>query len=153
VVEVDNADLTLRPGMSATAEITTGRLTGATLVPNAAFGFTPAHAQVPRAEDDNERGRGMMALMPYVADRWKCPREAGRSLGCVWVLDDGEPQLAVFTPGPADGPMTQVLPLDELPRWASLARLRNDPVLLRAIKRKLTPGTHVIVGDGSASMN
>lgn len=150
VLTVDNSDLTLRPGMTATAEIVTSTLQGLTLVSNAAMRFTPEEAHVPGENDDRERGRGVMALMPYVAERWKCPREADESLGCVWVLEDDEPQLAVFKPGAGDGSMTQVLPLDQLPRWASLARLRNDQVLLRAIKRKLQPGTRVIVEDSTS---
>jgi HlyD family secretion protein len=146
VLEVNNSDLLLRPGMTATAEIITGTLQGATLVSNAALSFTPERAQVPSADSDSERRSGMMALMPYLADRWKCPRDGGQSLGCVWVLEDGEPQLAVFKPGVTDRSMTEVLPLDQLPQWGSLARLRKDPVLLRALERKLTPGTQVIVG-------
>jgi HlyD family secretion protein len=149
VLDVDNSDLVLRPGMTATAEILTGTLLGATLVSNAALSFTPERALVPGADDDSERGTGMMALMPYLSERWKCPREAGQSLGCVWILEDGEPRLVVFKPGPTDRSMTQVLPLDQLPQWGSLSRLRKDPILLRAVQRKLASGTLVIVGARS----
>jgi HlyD family secretion protein len=41
VLEVTNADLALRPGMTATASIVTGRRDGVLLVPNAALRFTP----------------------------------------------------------------------------------------------------------------
>lgn len=145
VLEVDNTDLLLRPGMTATAEIVTSSINGATLVPNAAMRFTPDTAQFPGMSDDSERGRGMMALMPYLAERWKCPREDGQALGCVWVLEKGKPALAVFKPGATDRSMTQVIPLNQLPRWSSLSRLRSDEVLTKAIERKLNPGTPVIV--------
>jgi len=42
VLVVNNAKLLLKPGMTATAEIITGRLPQATLVPNAALRFVPA---------------------------------------------------------------------------------------------------------------
>jgi len=41
VLLVDNSKLLLKPGMTATAEIVTGRLPEATLVPNAALRFVP----------------------------------------------------------------------------------------------------------------
>lgn len=145
VLEVDNSDLLLRPGMTATAEIVTSSINGATLVPNAAMRFTPYAAQFPGMSDDSERGTGMMALMPYLAERWKCPRENGQALGCVWVIENGKPALAVFKPGATDRSMTQVHDLDRLPNWSSLSRLRNDGVLTQALQRELTPGLEVIV--------
>lgn len=151
VLEVDNADLLLRPGMTATAEIVTSSINGATLVPNAAMRFTPDAAQFPGMSDDSERGSGMMALMPYLAERWKCPREDGQALGCVWVLEKGRPALAVFKPGATDRSMTQVIPLQQLPKWSNLSRLRNGEVLSQALKRKLTPGVPVIVEANSSA--
>ena len=41
VLNVDNSDLSLRPGMTATADITVKRIENAILVPNAALRFTP----------------------------------------------------------------------------------------------------------------
>lgn len=145
VLEVNNSDLLLRPGMTAKAEIVTSSINGATLVPNAAMRFTPDSAQFPGMSDDSDRGTGMMALMPYLAERWKCPREDGQALGCVWVLEKGKPALAVFKPGATDRSMTQVIPLNQLPRWSSLSRLRNDEVLTQALHRELAPGVEVIV--------
>lgn len=145
VLELDNPDLLLRPGMTATAEIITSRTEDVTLVPNAALRFMPSTARFPGMDDDSERGTGMMALMPYLATRWQCPRESGQTLGCVWVLEDGEPQLAVFKPGATDRVMTQVISLERLPNWSSLARLRNDPILTKALAREVRPGTRVIV--------
>ena len=49
VLEVDNSDLLLRPGMTATAEIVTTNIQDATLVPNAALRFTPTGVDVPGA--------------------------------------------------------------------------------------------------------
>lgn len=41
VLTVDNSDMLLRPGMTATANITTNKVSDALLVPNAALRFTP----------------------------------------------------------------------------------------------------------------
>ena len=41
VLKVDNADLSLRPGMTATADITVQQIEEALLIPNAALRFTP----------------------------------------------------------------------------------------------------------------
>jgi hypothetical protein len=86
-----------------------------------------------------------MVLMPYLAERWKCPRENGQTLGCVWVVEKGEPALAVFKPGATDRSMTQVIPLERLPKWSSLTRLRKDPIIKQALTRKLTAGVPVII--------
>ena len=40
-LRLDNADLALRPGMTATAEIEVGRLEGVLLVPSAALRYSP----------------------------------------------------------------------------------------------------------------
>ena len=41
LLRVDNSDLSLRPGMTATADITVNRIENALLIPNAALRFTP----------------------------------------------------------------------------------------------------------------
>lgn len=145
ILEVDNSDSRLRPGMTATVEIVTTRIKDATLVPNAAMRFTPESAEFPGMSDDGDRRIGIMLFLPYMQDRWSCPREGGKNLGCVWVLDHGQPALAIFKPGATDRVNTQVLDLERLPGWRSLARLRTDEVLTKAVQRKLQPGMHVIV--------
>jgi HlyD family secretion protein len=150
VLDVDNSDLLLRPGMTATADIATNNVNDVTLIPNLAMRFTPQQARFP-GMDDSERRTGIVALMPYVAERWTCPRESGQALGCVWVLEDGEPVLAIFKPGATDRTMTQVLPLDRLPNWSSLKRMRNDPVLAKALRRKLVPGVRVVIDGAGGS--
>jgi HlyD family secretion protein len=152
VLEVDNSELLLRPGMTATAEIVATSIVDATLVPNAALRFTPETAKLP-GSDDADRGRGMMVLMPYIANRWQCPREGGEALGCAWIIQNDEPALVLFKPGATDRSATQVLDLERLPGWRSLASLRNDRILAAALKRKLAPGTKVIVGAETSAQS
>ena len=113
VLEVDNSDLLLRPGMTATAEIVTTSIEDAVLVPNAALRFTPAgRTDARRAAQRTSKAAPCRALMPQMRRR---PGAAGgqqgaaRRMGRVWILEDGAPALVVFRPGASDGRMTQVL--------------------------------------------
>lgn len=49
IVEVDNPDLKLRPGMTATASIITAQKKGALRIPNAAFRFRPTEDQAAKS--------------------------------------------------------------------------------------------------------
>ena len=55
VLTVDNDDLSLRPGMTATAEITTAKRENVLLVPNAALRFTPPAMPTPAREEEQRR--------------------------------------------------------------------------------------------------
>ena len=105
---VDNDDLTLRPGMTATAEITTIERDNALLVPNAALRFTPPEAASLPAKSN---GGLVSQLMPRV------PRQAPRKAGNagprsteqnVYVLRNGEPVAVPVTVGASDGRNTEI---------------------------------------------
>ncbi len=70
VLEVDNSDLLLRPGMTATAEIVTTNIQGATLVPNAALRFTPEGVDVPGQPAAQASRGALSALMPTMPRRF-----------------------------------------------------------------------------------
>ncbi len=57
VLAVNNDDLSLRPGMTATAEITTAQRDNVLLVPNAALRFTPPAAPKASGQDERRTGR------------------------------------------------------------------------------------------------
>ena len=111
VLEVDNSDLLLRPGMTATAEIVTTNIQDAVLVPNAALRFTPEGVDVPGAPAAQQSRGALSALMPSMPRRMfgGGQQRGGGRMGRVWVLEDGKPALAMFRPGATDGRMTQVL--------------------------------------------
>lgn len=171
VLEVDNPDLALRPGMTATAEIVTTNIEDAVLVPNAALRFSPEDAAAPQA-----KSRGpLAAIMPTM--RMRGPRGgqqqqggAGRRLGKAYVLEDGKPALVMFRIGATDGRMTQVLPVERPPdegrqdagangageakraKGAGQGMGGMDPEEMRkAFERKLEAGTQVIVDAGVAA--
>ncbi len=106
-LQVKNEDLTLRPGMTATAVITAAERDDVLLVPNAALLFTP-DAAGPSASGAN--GAGIVSqLMPRMPGQPQ--RRAGVKPGAarqVWVLEAGQPKLVSVTPGATDGRFTEV---------------------------------------------
>ena len=105
VLSVNNDDLSLRPGMTGTADITTAVRENVLLVPNAALRFTPDLA----AEGKPKSGGNVMTrLMP------RPPRIAARkpvvSNGSprVWVLQHNEPTPIDVVTGPSNGRMTEI---------------------------------------------
>lgn len=153
VLEVDNSELLLRPGMTATAQIVTTSIEDAVLVPNAALRFTPEGAQIPGAPGAQQRS-ALTALMPQVRQRGFGGGQQGgmsRRMGRVWTLEDGKPALVMFRPGATDGRMTQVLPLQQMPNFARAGGANgNDNAAMveemkKAAQRKLEKGTPVIV--------
>lgn len=107
-LDVPNTDLSLRPGMTATATITTVERTDALLVPNAALRFNPEAARVAAG---NGGGTAIVSqLMPRPPGAGQ-PKRAGTDTSRareVWVLKDGRPQAVPVRPGVSDGRMTEV---------------------------------------------
>ena len=108
-LDVDNSDLSLRPGMTATATITATQRTDALLVPNSALRFEPTAtgAAAPAA-----KGGIVASLTPRMPSRGtRTPAAAGASTAAarqVWVLRDGVAVRIAVTPGISDGRMTEV---------------------------------------------
>ncbi|MHB8759337.1 MAG: efflux RND transporter periplasmic adaptor subunit, partial [Thiobacillus sp.] len=106
VLEVDNDDLSLRPGMTGTAEITTLQRADVLLVPNAALRFTPPQA----SPAEEARGRGVAGLlMPRSSRQTPKLRETpAGSMQRVWVLSEGRPIEIAVKVGATDGRVTEV---------------------------------------------
>jgi HlyD family secretion protein len=105
-LDVPNPDLSLRPGMTATATITTAERTDALLVPNAALRYSPQAA--PAA---NGGGTAIVSQLMPRPPRMGEPKRAGTDTSRarqVWVLKDGQPQAVAVTPGVSDGRLTEV---------------------------------------------
>ncbi|MFZ6748195.1 efflux RND transporter periplasmic adaptor subunit [Undibacterium sp. Ren11W] len=106
-LDVDNTDLSLRPGMTATANIVADERHDVLLVPNTALRFSPS--QTARATAN----KGIVAsLMPRGPAR--APRKSAASAASVaavrqvWVLRDGTPVAVSVTPGISNGKMTEI---------------------------------------------
>lgn len=106
VLKVKNDDLSLRPGMTATAEIATLARDKALLVPNAALRFTPA---TPAGAPPS--GGLLDSLLPHPpADKSSqsaATKPKGRSQR-VWALVDGKPLAIPVTVGVTDGRFTEI---------------------------------------------
>lgn len=105
VLEIDNADLALRPGMTATAEITVAHLANVLAVPNAALRFAPPAA--PTAPTDD--APGLLGLVFRSPERPAPPPPAlGNGLRPLWVLRGGAMVQIAVRPGASDGRFTEI---------------------------------------------
>ncbi len=104
VLSVDNKDLLLRPGMTATAVIVVQQLENTLLVPNAALRFTP-----PLQATGDSRGLvGQLFPRRPREEKKKDTVEKNRRHQ-VWVLQKEKPASIPVTLGATDGVSTQVL--------------------------------------------
>lgn len=109
VLTVDNADLTLRPGMTATAAIVTAERENVLLVPNAALRFSPpANGAAPKTKDSGGIVKSLLPRPPRQPAR-KAKPAAPRGEQRVWVLRAGEPVAVPVTTGASDGRYTEVV--------------------------------------------
>lgn len=150
ILEVDNNDLSLRPGMTATAQIITTNIEDALLIPNAALRFQPEGVQIPGVTSGNSGGSALQALMPGPPRGMRSGNRnqggAMRQLGRAWILENGKPALVFFRPGATDGRFTQILDLTEIPNLGRLnSQMEDNAEFQKAFERKLAEGTPVIV--------
>jgi len=111
VLTIDNSELLLRPGMTATATITVEDVKDALLVPNAALRFAPVANQA--AADNRSFLDRLMPGRPR--NRPVTQRDGvGRSRQ-VWVLRNGEPVPVRVVIGSTDGRKTVVVQGDLKP--------------------------------------
>jgi HlyD family secretion protein len=119
-LDVDNADLSLRPGMTATATIATTERSGVLLVPNSALRFTPSTGTVAATAATGSAGGSLVSrLVP------RPPGIGGRRSGggggpgagtgpghgteaTLWVLRDGQAVALSVIRGLSDGRQTEV---------------------------------------------
>ncbi len=107
-LDVDNADLSLRPGMTATATITATQRNNVLLVPNTALRFSPTMAA---AGAGARKGIGVSLLPRMPSSVTRKSAAAGASTAAarqVWVLRDGNAVSVAVTPGISDDRMTEI---------------------------------------------
>lgn len=109
---VENADLSLRPGMTATADISVARGTQVLLVPNAALRFDPQSVLEFLNKTEPERTL-VQSLSPGGGRRWSqsptIPKSSELKKGSrVWLLRDGQPVECPVVVGLTDGRVTEV---------------------------------------------
>lgn len=111
ILKVDNSDLSLRPGMTATADIMVKREVDTLLVPNAALRFVPKANEEPTVSG----GGGGTVLSKIMPRRPPRPGKQKTTTGAVqraqnvWTLVGGEPVAIPVTVGLSDGFSTQII--------------------------------------------
>ena len=109
VLNVDNASLILRPGMTATAAIITRKVTNVLRVPNAALRFEPPQTRV--AETQNGNGSLVGSLLPHPPHAESRVQESAAGTNReqrVWMLRDGQLAAVSVIAGVTDGIFTEV---------------------------------------------
>ena len=110
-LEVANDDLSLRPGMTATVDISIMDKQDILVVPNAALRFDPEAAAAIGRPDESKRTL-VQSLAPGGGRRWRgtAPAKPGSSSSepRVWTLKNGEPFEIKVAPGITDGRITEI---------------------------------------------
>jgi len=100
-ISVDNDELLLRPGMTATASITVQAVHNALLVSNHALRFLPTNG-------DQATGGGGFLPGPPRSNQGNKESTAALNDPHVWVAREGKPFPISVTPGATDGKFTEV---------------------------------------------
>jgi HlyD family secretion protein len=111
VLTFSNDDLSLRPGMTANAEIVTLNRENVVLAPASAFRWSPPAAAAGSTARKN--GGLVGSLMPGPPDRDRQQKVAGAVTSTdkeqtLWVLKDGKPEALRVTVGASNGRQTEV---------------------------------------------
>ena len=107
VLKVDNSDLSLRPGMTATADITVKKIENAVLIPNTALRFSP-----PVEQQSEQRRSGSLLGALFRPPRMQIQHKEESSNKMekkVWTLVNDQLTPVDITVGSTDGIMTEVL--------------------------------------------
>jgi HlyD family secretion protein len=116
ILEVDNQDLALRPGMTATADIIVKTVKDAVLVPSAALRFTPPAQEGTAAAKNTaakKQSRGLVgSLLPGPPRRQQeeqpeKPVDA-KSSQRLWVMKDGKLSPIQVVVGSTNGSVTEI---------------------------------------------
>lgn len=106
LLAVDNSDLALRPGMTATADITAKRIANVMLAPNLALRFSP-----PVSEETVRTGGSLISRLfprPPPPSRPRDTADAKGKQQRFWVLRNGQPSPVTVITGATDGVMTEI---------------------------------------------
>lgn len=112
VLKVNNSDLALRPGMTATADIIVKKIENAVLIPSAALRFTP-----PVRQEKKSSGGLVGSILPHPpsSGNKQVGNNTERKQQRVWTLKNGQLAAVSITIGSANGGKTEVLEGDIQP--------------------------------------
>lgn len=104
ILAIDNSELLLRPGMTATAEVVVAHVKGALVVPNAALRFSPS------VEEGSQGNDGLLRRVLPGPPRFRAAskRDDGGTRRPLWVLRDGKAAEVSVEIGATDGRVTEI---------------------------------------------
>ncbi len=110
VLAVDNSELSLRPGMTATAEIKVQGKDDVLVVPNAALRFSPTTT----SNFGGRRGNPLSFIAPRPGGgsgnrQRAAPEEIPAGSKRIWVLESGEARPRIVGVGATDGTRTEII--------------------------------------------
>ncbi len=108
LLSVDNSDLLLRPGMTATVKIVARRITDTIKIPNAALRYKPEPADLRRAK----RRGGLFKAFTRQSNADQKPADEkplAKGQKQVWLLENGNLKPVAVTTGPTDGMFTVMI--------------------------------------------
>jgi HlyD family secretion protein len=124
VLKVDNTDLSLRPGMTATADIIVMKVENALIVSNSAL-----RLEMPKEPNNKKNNGGLVsAILPHPPGRESKPKENTVSSGSqhdIWILKDGQPVPVSVTTGVTDGVNTEIVNGDVEPGMSLVVDVIN----------------------------
>ena len=107
VLTVNNSDLSLRPGMTATADIMVKKVENAILIPTAALRFTPP------AKEETQQSTSLVGSLlprpPRSGSKKIKTLSSGKMQQRVWKLADGQLLAVPVTVGSTSGSMTEIV--------------------------------------------
>lgn len=129
-LEVNNKDLTLRPGMTATADIHVAHSQGVLLVPTSALRFDPTTLGAAPTAQSKTFLQSIMPMPPRPGAKRPTENEVaspGQKVTRVHVLKDGHPEPVTVRTGLNDGKQVEV---------SGDGLVEGLPVILRAVAAK-----------------
>lgn len=124
VLSMNNSDLSLRPGMTASADIIVKKIEDVVLVPNTALRFLP----VIQEEEIPASDRSIISKLiraPRHSTRQTAEKSSDKKVQRVWILKEGKPVAISIVVGPSDGIMTEVVSGDIEPGMELLVDMNN----------------------------
>jgi HlyD family secretion protein len=107
VIQVDNKDLKLKPGMTANVSVLIEHKEGILKIPNAALRFRPEMAKI---KETGEKGKGGSPQKQKSNEQVKSPQGEKERPGKVWVLSQqGKPIPVSIVLGITDGTFSEVV--------------------------------------------
>lgn len=106
VLSVNNEDLSLRPGMTATAEIIVHQLQNVLLVPNTALRFTPPKR--PKKQKTNILNKLFSRRPSHDSPKTVTKVDKKEKQHQVWVLRESAPEKIKVKIGASDGQVTEI---------------------------------------------